>query len=111
MECSSTTLWADHRLAVRQNHFLTPISRLPHSFLLFSLISLPIYLFALAPDNIWAAPLFGISLFLAMHFSAATIRELTVARLRCQGRNDSSHAWLSGVSRPALGGVMRLQAR
>lgn len=95
MECSSTTLWAEHRLAVRQNYSLTPKSRLPHLFLLISLISLPLYLFAVAPDNIWPAPLFSISLLLAMHVIALIFREMAATRQSCVSQNDPGRDWWS----------------
>lgn len=93
MECSSATLWADHRLAVGQNSPLTPKSRRPHLFLLISLTSLPIYLLAVAPVSIWAAPLFSISLFFGMQISAVLIREVAGTRPCCQGQKELGYAW------------------
>ena len=96
MECSSATLWADHRLAVIQKYSLMPKIRHPYSFLLFSLISFPVSFFSVAPDSSWPVSLFGVLPFLAMPVIAAMIYKKTDTSSCRKGPRDPGRERLTG---------------
>ena len=90
MECSSINLWADHRLAVRQNYSLTPQSRLPRIFFLISLFAISNFLYAFMPGSSWSVPLFSILLLLVIPFMVWMNREASAAS-PCRYRTEPGH--------------------